>query len=265
MGVINLFFVHGFLGKPEDWDFIRNEISNKFSVKVFAVDCFADLGLTPDNNFSRWAVHFNEYVKKVAQEGDHNVLIGYSLGGRLALHSLELDPWLWKSSILISANPGFDDSYDENSKDCAEKFQSSERKARILQDSSWSEKFLNLEWNELLAEWNSQAVFNDSLNEPRRKESDFNRRFLALALNQWSLAKQKNFRPFLAGNFNKVQWMVGAKDTKFLHLSIKLKELIPELDLIVIPEASHRVMFDQPQGVFGEIQKFLKNLISAMD
>ncbi len=264
MVAINLFFVHGFLGKPEDWDFIRDKISNKFSVKVFAVDCFADVGLTPDNNFSMWAVHFNEYVKKRVQEGDHNILIGYSLGGRLALHSLELDPWLWKSSILISANPGFDDSYDENSKDCAENFQSSEREARILQDTSWSEKFLNFEWNELLAEWNSQAVFNGSLNEPRRKESDFNRSYLSLALSQWSLSKQKNFRPFLANHTSKVRWMVGERDAKFLQLSKKLKELLPELDLIVIPEASHRVMFDQPQGLVGEIQKVLQNLKGAI-
>lgn len=256
--------MHGFLGKPEDWDFIRNEISNKFSVKVFAVDCFAEAELTPDNNFSMWAVHFNEYVKKRVQEGDHNILIAYSLGGRLGLHSLELDPILWRSSILISANPGFNDSYDENSKGFTEKFQASERKTRFSHDNSWSEKFLNLEWDELLAKWNSQAIFNGSLNEPRRKESDFNRNFLSLALNQWSLSKQKNFRPFLANNISKVRWMVGERDTKFLQLSINLKELLPELDLIVIPEASHRVMFDQPQGLVGEIQKVLESLINSV-
>ena len=66
---------------------------------------------------------------------DKNILIAYSLGGRLALHCL-CESNLWDGAILISAHPGFD--------------KVTEKKEREKNDSHWASRFENEPWQDVI-------------------------------------------------------------------------------------------------------------------
>src|SRR5690606_21950754 len=111
----------------------------------YAVDYFNHDKLGPQNNFAAWAKNFNTWVTEITQ-GSPAYLVGYSLGGRLALHALKENPKLWQQVFLLSTNPGLQDD--------------SARGIRARQDQAWAEKFKSDPWDEVLEHWNAQAVFD---------------------------------------------------------------------------------------------------------
>lgn len=227
---VNLFFLHGFLGRPSDWSRIRNQLESHGNVRFFIPDYFNHPELNPTNTLDQWADHFIHWVEAQGCAGERNVLVGYSLGGRLALHALEKNSALWDQVIVISANPGLEGDL--------------EREMRRDLDSTWAGEFLKSPWDLVLKKWNSQFVFEGSQKEPVRLERDYSRELLSLALTKWSLANQQDKRPVIQEHVKKVRWIVGERDSKYVELSRRLADQVPGLIVERIPAASHRVLFD---------------------
>lgn len=251
MARVNLFFLHGFLGKSSDWALVKSHLSLKDGTRVFSPDYFKEPQLGPQHDFKTWAKNFNAWVESLGCAKERNVLIGYSLGGRLALHAFENQPELWSKLVAISSNPGFDDnldSFDPNS---------IPRKERWLNDSFWAEEFLKSPWDSVIKSWNAQPVFGQGDKEPLRIEKEYSREQLSLALTQWSLALQKNFRSLLEKSTDQVALYVGEQDEKYMQMAAGLKESIPQLRIEVIEEASHRVLFDNPKALATKLARFI--------
>ncbi|MEN0059930.1 MAG: alpha/beta fold hydrolase [Bdellovibrio sp.] len=238
---VNLFFLHGFLGRPGDWTAVRKYLPDQENVRIFTPDYFNERLLTPQHNFQEWSRNFIKWVEDKVAHYDLNILVGYSMGGRLALHALESKPSLWQKVILISTNSGFNDQnvdFDPRSE---------ERRSRWIHDSYWAEEFIKAPWDTLITNWNAQPVFSGGLDEPTRQEKDYSRDLLSLALTQWSVAQQKNMRPLLQKWIQKIIWMVGEKDQKYLKSSTELQGHLPGLRVELVQEAAHRVPFDNPK------------------
>lgn len=252
---VNLFFLHGFLGRPSDWEAVKAALPKHDRIRIYSPDYFKEKNLSPQHGFSVWAQNFNRWVQMETHGADRNILVGYSLGGRLALHALEQKPALWYKSILISTNPGFNDHFDTFNPI------SDERRQRWMNDSYWAEEFLKSSWDTLLKNWNAQPVFGGGSNEPSRNEKEYSRESLGLALTQWSLAQQKNMRPLLSEVAGKILWAVGERDEKFMELTRQLQEAVANLKVDVIPEASHRVLFDRPKELADKIKLLIHQLL----
>lgn len=199
--------------------------------------------LNPQNSFIQWTRNFNQKVTADFPSGPR-VLVGYSLGGRLALHALADQPNLYDAVILISVNPGL--------------VREKDRQARWQTDLQWAEKFQQLSWQELLQEWNAQTVFKDSLSEPKRAEEQYDRSQLAAALTEWSLSKQADFRELIISQQEKIFWLSGDNDIKFLSLAMELQKRAPGLRAESISQSSHRVLFDNPTELAGKMIEFLR-------
>jgi 2-succinyl-6-hydroxy-2,4-cyclohexadiene-1-carboxylate synthase len=251
---INLFFLHGFLGCPQDWDEVISLLPSNIKINCHVIDYFREKSLSPENTFLEWSHHFNEWACRQVESQEINILVGYSLGGRLALHAFEENPSLWRKLILISVNPGFDDDCYVSQDANHDEFISNERQARWCNDNIWAQNFLDAPWEEVIRRWNQQPVFQGVSLEPLRHEMNYNKELLSLALRQWSLAQQKNFKEFIREQVSKIVWLVGDRDQKFLELSLEMKNAIQDLNVKVISEASHRVIFDRPQNVAIEIK-----------
>lgn len=248
---VNVIFLHGFLGRPADWSLIKDMLPSG-SIHTYTPDYTSEPELGPQHSFEAWGENFVRWTERVVGSHHRNILVGYSLGGRLALHALEKNPHLYDKVILLSTNPGFEDEFHDRIE------LSEERKKRWLSDSYWAEEFSKTNWETVLRNWNAQPVFGGGTTEPIRKETDYSRETLGLVLTQWSLAQQRNMRDVLIKNLSKVHLLVGESDEKFLSLTLQLKRRVPDLKVDMIPHAGHRIPFDSPERLAEKILKLLQ-------
>lgn len=252
---VNLFFLHGFLGRPSDWAVVKAHLPQHDGLRIFTPDYFKETSLGPQHSFESWADNFTRWVEIHGCSGERNILVGYSLGGRLALHALQRKPGLWHRVVLVSTNPGFNDVH--------EFFEptSEERRQRWMNDSFWAEEFLKAPWDTVIRNWNAQPVFGGGETEPLRIEKEYSREMLSLALTQWSLAQQRNMRDLLQKQTAKVLWLVGERDEKYVEMSRRLQQEVPGLRWDIIPASSHRILFDSPKELGEKIRQLIQQLL----
>lgn len=220
------------------------------SVHIEKVDYFQIEKLSPRHSFAEWGTAFNDFVR--TQGFQKNFVVGYSLGGRLALQAVGRDPELWAQGVCVSTNPGFADDFQEFNP------VSSAREKRWISDSSWAEKFQSAPWENVLKAWNGQPVFAGSVVEPARLEKNYSRELLSLALTNWSLAQQPNMRTLLRLHPEKFSLIVGASDQKFYDIGVELRKSISSLQVYAVPDASHRILFDRPQDLGHILKQLIK-------
>jgi 2-succinyl-6-hydroxy-2,4-cyclohexadiene-1-carboxylate synthase len=271
--------LHGFLGLPRDWS--RIDFS---PLRIEAHALWQDvrvLGkrLQDGRGFDEWAGFFNAQIRARntagpgAQAHDQApqrasepqlsgqlsdkkpVLMGYSLGGRLAMHAAIAAPELYRALIVVSSHPGLSGE--------------AEKEQRREADRIWAGRFSRESWAEVIEAWNSQPV----LLSPRvqshaqaqaqaqaqtleRREEDFSRVVLASALESWSLGHQRDLRGEIARLSIPVLFVSGATDVKFSAL-MKGLQLGPRQSFVEISGAGHRVPWDQPLAFASAVREFL--------
>lgn len=233
--------LHGFLGLPSDWSRLP------FTTDFVPINLWDDLrALTPkddDDAFTAWAENFLDSIRVMKEKP---VLLGYSLGGRLALHALLRAPEVFAAGIIVSAHPGLQDSQA--------------RQERRAHDERWSQRFLDDPWEQVLRDWNAQRTLMSPPPELARaaiplsrKEEDFDRVLLARALRSWSLARQADLRSEIRKCPIPLTFLSGSLDAKFSELNAGLK-LTDTQRQIVIPNAGHRVPWDRPSAFVANLR-----------
>ena len=216
--------LHGAVGHATDW--------LGFTVpgwKVRRIDLwrFLYLGRMPLPEFGR---AFNDEVR--ATPGPH-VLLGYSMGGRLALHALLSEDPPWAAAVIVSAHPGLEDA-DERSK-------------RREMDFEWSEKARHGDWTTFLSDWNAQPVLGGILpGLADRMQLEVRRHEIAASLYDWALSLQEPLWTRLPEIDIPVLWVCGERDGKFRALAERAVPLLVDGQLEVIPNAGHRVLGKRP-------------------
>lgn len=242
--------LHGFLGLPSDWDSVFTEdFTAEFPVE--AVDLWPSTReLYSTNGFADWSRAFLSQEETRSQKP---ILLGYSMGGRLAMHAALRAPEKWAGAVFVSAHPGLA-SFEE-------------RVARTLNDQKWAQRFLKEPWDDVIRDWNSQAVLQppgpelapEAIPLKPRLESEFDRQALALAMQFWSLGNQTDLRERLRGLPIPILFVTGELDTKFTSLIRDLK--LPEHHRHeVVARAGHRVPWDQPQAFREVVRRFCLSL-----
>ncbi|MEI8366577.1 MAG: alpha/beta fold hydrolase [Parachlamydiaceae bacterium] len=220
--------LHGFLGRPKDWEILSE-------IPYHAVDLFHDYPIVP---LREWAEAFTAPSKRV--------LLGYSLGGRLALHALIRHPADWDAAIFVSTHPGL--------------YSKEERQKRLEADYRWAERFENDSWDSLMDAWNAQSVFCNSLEGSahllERCESDYQRPLLASALRNWSLGTQEDLRERLSELEIPILWMVGENDTKYRELALNIRLKHPLSRIVLVANSGHRIPWEQPQFFLSTVKQF---------
>ena len=238
---ILVFAVSGFLGQGSDWNIFKSNLSSEFAVKT--IDLFAP-GVSKNthaNNFD-FTGHLIEEIQTQSKNYKRKIYLGYSFGGRLGLKIMQKNADLFDHWVFVSTGVGLLESQHE------------ERALRLAQDQQWAEKISSENWDSFLNEWNSQAVFKDSITEPTRLVSQYDLRLLKGALVAESLAFQPDFRSLVKTNKSKISWLVGRNDKKYLNMAEELFSLdcLVNFDKL---SGSHRLTFDAPI----EIAQFFNN------
>ncbi|BBH52559.1 alpha/beta fold hydrolase [Fluviispira sanaruensis] len=240
-----LHFIHGFLGLPSDWQLFIENI-NGYNYKFHAIADFLPKSENNNNSaFKNWANCFNQKIFAKKNNFEKNVLVGYSLGGRLALHAL-IENHDWDAALIVSANPGLN---TEN-----------EKYARILNDKKWAERFLNEDWDAVMQAWNGQGVFSGLSNTLVRAESQYNKAELACALTLFSLGRQEDLRPHIASLQIPLLWLAGEKDSKFVGFAGEMSALNHKVESFVVKDAGHRIPWEKPLEFSEKLLEFVKRV-----
>ena len=198
--------LHGFLGAPSDWNFLRDA--------GFAID-------TPP-------------LDAIPPRGD--TLLGYSLGGRLALHAL-LAGARYERAIFISTGLGIEDE--------------SARAARRASDQAWAHRFESDDWDTVIKAWNAQPVLAGPA-LPRTRD-DYDSR----ALREWSSAVLAPVASRLDELTIPTLWIAGSRDTKYVAEAHSAASLAPNARVAVIEDAGHRVPWERQEAFIAILRDFL--------
>ncbi len=233
-----IYALHGFLGLPSDWDEIEQKICESFE----ALEPFSFS--SPRNGLQHWGQALNRYVAK--QPVQRHILLGYSQGGRLAMHALIENPALWAGAIIVSANTGL-------------KFEE-EKVPRLQIDIDWAQRFLTDPWKDLIDDWNRQGVFQGQMPPFYRREEDYVRSHLADAIEGWSVGKQNDLRELLSKLPFPILWIAGEKDVKHVGLAKQMALDHPLSSVWIAPEVGHRVPWECPQLFLEETKSWMQRL-----
>lgn len=227
-------FLHGFLGQPSDWEGVINHL-NKKCINESTFFYVPQLGLDlPTESFEQLVKAIVERIQSQKTKMRRCVFVGYSLGGRAGLHILEQYPDLFDDWFFVSTHSGFVTDTDTDT----------DRQLRLQSDLEWKNKLLNLSWDEFLKQWNSQPVFSQTKSVERAVNLSAD--IYAQMLDQLSLARQKDFSEIIRKYQNRITWIVGEKDPKFLNLADNLKQKKILSSTERIPSSGHRIPFDEP-------------------
>ncbi len=226
-----LMLLHGNLGGPADWDDCVS-LWQKQGIVARTVD----LWKLSDAALQSLDAAGKEIAEKASPD---TVLVGYSLGGRLALHAVAADPQKWRALVLISAHPGLTNNAD--------------RLQRLERDRGWASRCRALEPIDFLEQWNAQPVLSGS---GCGLQTDYDRDAVARAFDTWSLGRQRDFRPLLKSLEIPLLWLVGEKDEKFKALAESCRS-----DAVKsVGGAGHRLPKEKSEMTSRLITEFLHSL-----
>lgn len=236
-----LVFLHGLLGSKEDW---KNVIENlpHFSCLALDLPFHAQAKHVQVNDFEQTCDYLATQIKAQLSNQPY-YLIGYSLGGRIALyyalHYSKAKGQL-QGVIVEGANLGLTSE--------------TEKHTRWQQDQAWAARFNTQPPQDVLADWYQQPVFahltateRAELIEKRAEQCGSN---IAQMLLATSLAKQPDFRPSLRTSTLPIHYFCGDKDQKFKRLALDTG-----LNLTLIEQAGHNAHREQSQQFAKNIQE----------
>jgi 2-succinyl-6-hydroxy-2,4-cyclohexadiene-1-carboxylate synthase len=197
-------FLHGFLGHPSDWDRV---IAHLPDIPTITIEL-------PGHGNSPFA---QEFSFPLPSQTFH--LVGYSMGGRLALSYAKKFPERIASLTILSAHPGLKTKEEKTS--------------RLQEDAKWAERLLTLPIDEFLIQWYDQPIFY-SFKPDFSMRCKHNPKRLAKTLLYYSLGRQTFYRP------KEALYLVGEKDEKY-------RAIHPEA--VVIPKAGHMIHLENPEAV----------------
>lgn len=198
---MKLVFLHGFLGHDSDWDEVIKSLSTH---------------------------HECQFSPKKTND----VLIGYSMGGRIAMQ-IEC-----KKLILIGSHPGL--------------VLDIERQERIRFEDQWLSFLDQNPVEAFLHKWYEQPLFK-GLSIPKIRFS-LTKEEIRESFLKHSILKQTPMWDQLPSSF---LYIVGVNDQKYSLIAKKLALLYPNAKIAFVEGASHAVHIEKPKIVAHLIEEFI--------
>lgn len=245
-----LVFLHGFLGCCEDWNETINLLKDDFNCIALDLPGHGN-SVTVSSPLNDGFNHCHELIKDMLDELDieQYVLIGYSLGGRIALdYARTQNDQRLRKLVLESSHIGLLNDHD--------------KERRFMEDHSWAKTFATQSILETLFDWYEQDIFSDL--SDHKKEKFINKRAhnygvpLANMLLATSLGKQQCALPYLKETTLPIYYCVGERDKKFKGVAHQLENL-PHISVTEFSKAGHNIHQENVQHFVQFLSQNLKS------
>jgi 2-succinyl-6-hydroxy-2,4-cyclohexadiene-1-carboxylate synthase len=242
----SLLLLHGFTGSSVNWAGHISALAQRY--RVFAIDILghgrSDAPADPARyRMENVAGDIAAVLAELKAAPVH--LLGYSMGGRLALYLAITYPTLVKSLILESASPGVETA--------------EERRQRRRQDEQLA-KWIEREGIEaFVRRWEQLPLFASQQNLPpsvrdnlRRQRRQNTTQGLANSLRGMGTGAQPSLWSRLPELAMPVLLLAGELDSKFVAIAQQMAARLPAAWLTVVPGAGHTIHLERP-ALFDEV------------
>ncbi|MFE8698153.1 2-succinyl-6-hydroxy-2,4-cyclohexadiene-1-carboxylate synthase [Cytobacillus sp. FJAT-53684] len=248
-----LLLLHGFTGSASSWRKFETQWSS--ASKVFAIDIVGhgrtDSPLeTSRYNIESVAKDLNELMDRMGMEQAD--ILGYSMGGRLALTFAINYPERVRKLILESSSPGLE--------------KEAEREARRIQDEKLATRIQQDGIQSFVDYWEDIPLFQSQKQLPENVRSEIrNERLgnsaigLINSLKGMGTGVQPSWWDKLEGYVGPTLLLTGSLDEKFCEIAKKMQQHLKNASFITILECGHSIHVEKPK-IFGTIvNEFLLN------
>jgi len=231
--------LHGFTHTGASWDPVVSALGERY--RVLALDIRGHGSAS-----ARVPVALAGVLDDVASLApDRFTLVGYSMGGRIALHAALALPGRLERLVLIGASPGIADP--------------AEREARRRDDDQLADELEEMSIEQFARRWAqtpvlagqppdvAAAVHADRLrNDPAG---------LAAALRGLGTGVLPSLWERLGEIRVPVALVVGERDEKFRAIAAQMSSGLREAEVILVPGAGHAVHLEAPEAVASAIPR----------
>lgn len=247
-----LVLLHGFMGNSQDWNGL---------IATLREDYFCVTVDLPGHGRSvHWGHHTTWDFPTVGRalvatigpflHTRQKFLLGYSMGGRLALYLAIHHPGLFDGVVLASASPGLATA--------------AQRTARTRQDEQLAQRLESQNFPRFLYDWyqiplfqslRRHSAFDDVLARRRQNHPPA----LAKALREMGTGHQPSLWHKLSEMNFPLHLVIGEKDAKFGAIAAEMKRYNPRITCSVIPGSGHSPHLEAPAAFATCIREVLNN------
>ncbi|NVD06993.1 2-succinyl-6-hydroxy-2,4-cyclohexadiene-1-carboxylate synthase [Vibrio sp. JPW-9-11-11] len=226
-------YLHGLLGSSKDWHSVRQALAHLPSISI-DLPGHGMSALTSCCNFRDCCNQISDTLLTHIEPHRPIVLLGYSLGARIAMYGVARQAFSQLNIQLLLAEGGN-----------VGLSRPEERQARWQSDRGWAERLRGEPIEQVLADWYQQPVFS-SLNHEQRQNLITQRSAnlgpaVANMLEATSLAKQDYLLDALKSASITTHYICGEKDSKFSQLAER-----SGLSYSRVAGAGHNAHVEQP-------------------
>lgn len=245
-----LVLLHGFMGSRRDWDPLVSALGNDYACLLVDLPGHGASRISGDAASGAQFHDVAEAVGRLAHKTFPNGcnLLGYSMGGRLALYVALRGLAPVEKLVLESATPGIDDA--------------GERTLRHEQDEQWARELESLDYAVFLRRWYAMPLFRSLDEQPALLSELFARRMtnnpkqLARAMRIMGTGSQESLWPALGKMPCPLLLITGERDVTYRHIADKVARTLGAQH-VRIQDAGHVVHLEQPEEFARPVRHFL--------
>lgn len=253
-GAARVVFIHGFMGAPADWAEIADGLGQPSIGIALPGHVHAPIA-PPGADFPAVAEALLATLD-AAPLAPRPVLVGYSMGGRLALYLALRAPERFSAALIESATPGLADPHARESRATHDDALATEMDALATPETfrDFLEGWYARPPFETLADADRAALVHKRLaNAPQG---------LAAAIRALSVGRQPNLWPELPALQIPALVICGERDLKYRQIAEEMAATSPRIATQVMAGCGHNVHFEHPDAYTKVLQGFIDGVLA---
>lgn len=247
-----ILFLHGFMGNSHEFDEAIQLLSKEFSFLTVDLPGHGKTQFLDSDQYYTIEKTAHLLIKLLNElRISQCFLVGYSMGGRLALYLTRYFPRYFSKVVLESASPGLQTE--------------AERLERVKRDEQIARKLVRIaaksDFETFLSHWYAQPIFGNIKHHPQfqnllESRLQNNPIELAKSLRLMGTGCQPSLWEKLKENKIPLLLLVGEYDQKFIDINQKMSNICELSQLKVISQAGHTIHFENTGKFVENIKQF---------
>ena len=247
-----ILFLHGFMGSIEDFREVADLLKENFCSLLIDLPGHGKTEVKCDLDYQmpKVAIAIIKLLEQLAIK--QCFLVGYSMGGRLALYLAVFFPQYFYRVVLESASPGLENQLN--------------RQNRIKQDLKIASDLKSQDLNLFLKQWYSNSLFCSFVRHPNYQQAIANKlnndpHKLAKSLINMGLGAQPSLWQYLELIQLPTLLIVGELDPKFIANNQRISWLSAQFQIEIVKNTDHNVHFERSIKYVSLLSNFLQSRI----